>query len=59
MKTMMYVGIIIASGFLGACTATVKTFDSGGQLLGSCEASRGLFFGGAHCGGSANPKEQK
>jgi hypothetical protein len=58
MKAFMYAGVLLAAGFLAACTATVQTYDGSGTLLGKCEAHRGLLFGGAHCVGSANPKDQ-
>ena len=60
MKAFMYIGILLASGFLAACTATVQTYDGTGQLLGKCTMTRGLFTMTPHsCTGSANPKEQK
>ena len=37
------------------CASTVVTYDSRGQVIGSCKAERGFIIGGgAGCSGSAN-----
>ena len=37
------------------CASTVTTYDSRGQVIGSCKAERGFVIGGgAHCSGHAN-----
>ena len=39
---------------LSGCASTVKTFDSRGNLIGSCESKLGFSGGGASCSGQAN-----
>ena len=43
---------------LSGCVSTTRSYDANGNLLGRCEAERDLFFGGAICTGSSNPKDQ-
>lgn len=39
---------------LSGCASTVKTFDSRGNLIGSCESKLGFSGGLASCTGQAN-----
>jgi len=62
LKALGFLCVLGVSAITSGCTSYVKTFDGSGTLLGECRSSKAwLIFGGggATCGGSANPKEQK
>ena len=59
MKMMRLAALLAVAAMSMACTSYVRTYDAQNNLLGSCVAKRGWFFGGGVvCTGSANPKDQ-
>lgn len=59
MRVMKLAALAAAAATAMACTSYVKTYDAQNNLVGSCVARRGWFFGGgASCAGSADPKDQ-
>lgn len=54
MKISAFIALITAVLVTG-CASTVTTYDSRGQVIGSCKAERGFVIGGgAGCVGHAN-----
>ncbi|MEB3767844.1 hypothetical protein [Acinetobacter sp. MD2] len=53
MKIVLLTFITLA-GALTGCASTVKTFDSNGRPIGSCESKLGFGGGTASCTGYAN-----
>lgn len=46
---------VLGALFATGCASTVTTYDSRGQMIGSCTAERGFVIGGgATCHGHAN-----
>ncbi|MEB3754773.1 hypothetical protein [Acinetobacter sp. MD2(2019)] len=46
--------LVVFGTFLTGCASTVKTFDSSGRPIGSCESKLGFGGGAASCTGHAN-----
>jgi hypothetical protein len=51
---------LIIAGITSGCVSTVTTYDSAGNVIGSCKAHKTIFGGGdAICHGTANQEGSK